>query len=161
MTDVLSPSQRSYCMSRIRGKDTKPENVVRKGLFALGFRYRLHQGRLPGRPDLVLSRYKAVIFVNGCLWHGHGCALFQWPQTNREFWSKKISGNRRNDERNLEKLKAAGWRTLVVWECAIRGRHRMTEEVLIRTIAGWLSSAKPRKEVAGGKRKPTIRPIAR
>ena len=149
MTDVLLPTQRSYCMSRIRGKNTKPERLVRQGLFALGFRYRLHQRNLPGCPDLVLSKYRAVIFVHGCLWHGHECELFHWPRTNPLFWRKKITRNRHNDEGNLAKLRSAGWRTLVVWECALRGKHRMNEQRLIRKVAGWLLSRKGRGEITG------------
>ena len=147
MTDVLSPTQRSYCMSRIRGKNTKPERLIRQRLFALGFRYRLHQRNLPGCPDLVLSKYRAVIFVHGCLWHGHECDLFHWPRTNALFWRKKITHNRHNDERNLADLRSAGWRILVVWECALRGRHRMNEQRLIRKVAGWLLSRKGRGEI--------------
>jgi|SRR5208282_1287820 len=149
MTDVLSPTQRSYCMSRIRGKNTKPERQIRQGLFALGFRYRLHQRNLPGCPDLALSKYRAVIFVHGCLWHGHECELFHWPRTNPLFWRKKIAHNRHNDEGNLAKLRSAGWRTLVVWECALRGKHRMNEQRLIRKVAGWLLSRKGRGEILG------------
>jgi DNA mismatch endonuclease, patch repair protein len=149
MTDVLSPSQRSYCMSRIRGKNTKPERLIRQGLFALGFRYRLHKRNLPGCPDLVLSKYRAVIFVHGCLWHGHECGLFHWPRTNPVFWRKKITHNRHNDERNLANLRSGGWRTLVVWECALRGKHRMNEQRLIRKVAGWLLSRKGRGEITG------------
>ena len=92
-TDVLTPQQRRACMSSIRGRDTKPEMLVRKALFAEGFRYRLNTRHLPGRPDLVFPKYKGVIFVHGCFWHGHGCHLFRWPQTNPEFWRTKIEGN--------------------------------------------------------------------
>jgi DNA mismatch endonuclease (patch repair protein) len=140
MTDVLSRRQRSHCMSRIRGKDTKPERLVRRGLFALGFRYRLHQRRLPGCPDLVLRKYKAVIFVHGCFWHKHECELFQWPKTNSGFWRKKISKNHANDEWHLANLRRAGWRTLVIWECALRGKHRADFPKLIGRVAGWLLS---------------------
>ena len=149
MTDVLSPTQRSYCMSRIRGKNTKPERLIREGLFALGFRYRLHQRNLSGCPDLVLSKYRAVIFVHGCLWHGHECELFHWPRTNPLFWRKKITRNHYNDEGNLAKLRSAGWRTLVIWECAIRGKQRMKEQKLIRKVAAWLSSEKRCAEIRG------------
>lgn len=149
MTDVLSPTQRSYCMSRIRGKNTKPERLIREGLFALGFRYRLHQRNLPGCPDLVLSKYRAVIFVHGCLWHGHECELFHWPRTNPFFWRKKITRNCRNDGCNLAKLKSAGWRTLVVWECALRGKNRMNGQRLIRRVANWVLSQKGRGEITG------------
>jgi DNA mismatch endonuclease (patch repair protein) len=127
-------------MSRIRGKDTKPELLIRKGLFARGFRYRLHQKELPGKPDLVLRRYGAVIFVHGCFWHGHDCHLFTVPKSNTEFWSNKIRANCARDEANRRELLAGGWRVLEVWECAIRGKHRMSSEAVIEVIAGWLRS---------------------
>lgn len=155
MPDVLSSMQRSYCMSRIRGKDTKPERLIRNALFAMGFRYRLHQRSLPGCPDLVLSKYRAVIFVHGCLWHKHGCELFRWPKTNAEFWRKKITRNSRNDAENLVKLKSAGWRVLVVWECSLRGKRRLKPETLIDQIARWLFSGRKKSEIsAKSKRAP-------
>jgi DNA mismatch endonuclease (patch repair protein) len=140
MADVLSPSQRRYCMSRIRGKDTKPEWIVRKGLFALGFRYRLHVRSLPGCPDLVFPRNRAVIFVHGCLWHRHECKLFRWPKTNARFWREKLTRNSRNDARNIAKLRSAGWRVLVVWECRLRRQRNPNNAHLIIKIAQWTSS---------------------
>ncbi len=140
MADVLSPEQRSYCMSRIRGKDTKPEYLIRRGLFALGFRYRLYQRCLPGCPDLVFPKYRAVIFVHGCLWHRHECELFRWPTTNAAFWRKKINRNSRNDKQNLTKLSAEGWRVLTVWECSLRGKRRVDRTILVGRIANWLRS---------------------
>ena len=107
-------------MSGIRGTDTKPELVLRRGLHQLGFRYRLHDRRLPGTPDLVFPRYNAVIFVNGCFWHGHDCHLFRWPKTREKFWKSKITGNMQRDTRNWGLLEAEGWRILVVWECALK-----------------------------------------
>jgi DNA mismatch endonuclease (patch repair protein) len=149
MADVLTPRQRSYCMSRIRGKDTKPEYLVRKGLHALGFRYRLHQRSLPGCPDLVLSKYRAIIFVHGCLWHRHKCDLFQWPKTNAAFWRRKITRNCQNDEKNLFDLQSKGWRVMTVWECALRGKCRLELSDLIHRIAHWLSSSRRHYEIAG------------
>lgn len=140
MADVLTPEQRSLCMSRIRGKDTKPEILIRKGLFALGFRFRLHSRHLPGSPDLVLRKYRAVIFVHGCLWHGHRCPLFKWPQTNGTFWRNKIETNQRNDVRSQEALRAAGWRVLTIWECALRGRNKLDPSTLLKRISRWLES---------------------
>src|SRR5258706_10379184 len=140
MKDVLTPSQRSYCMSQIRGKNTKPELAVRQGLFARGFRYRLHVREMPGCPDLVLPKYRAVIFVHGCLWHRHECRLFQWPQTRARFWRAKIMRNAANDKRNISRLRAAGWRVLTVWECSIRRKSAATTESAIARIAGWLRS---------------------
>ena len=118
MVDVLTPEQRRLNMSRIRGKDTKPELMLRHGLHARGLRYRLHRKDLPGRPDMVFPRYRAAILVHGCFWHGHDCPLFKLPATRREFWAAKIEGNQARDARDIAGLAAAGWRVLVVWECA-------------------------------------------
>ncbi len=121
MADVHTPEKRSYNMSRIRGKDTKPEEIVRKYLFSQGFRYRKNDARLPGKPDIVLPKYKTVIFVNGCFWHGHeGCKYFVWPKNNEEFWRTKITGNIQRDEKNYAFLAQLGWKVLVVWECELK-----------------------------------------
>ena len=108
-------------MAGIRGRNTRPELVIRKALHARGFRYRLHVAGLPGKPDIVLPRFRAVIFVHGCFWHGHDCPLFRLPATRSEFWEAKISRNRERDREVLGALKTTGWRCLTVWECAIRG----------------------------------------
>src|ERR1700720_3854735 len=147
MADVLSREQRSYCMSRIRGKDTKPEYIIRKGLFALGFRYRLHQRSLPGCPDLVFPRRRAVIFVHGCLWHKHECPLFRWPKTNAEFWRNKITRNSRNDVHNILKLNAEGWRVLVVWECTLRRKRSAPIKGVMGQVARWLLHGSKRREI--------------
>lgn len=123
--DVLTPQQRRHNMSRIRGRDTKPELFLRRHLHAAGFRFRLHAAGLPGRPDIVFPRYKAAILVHGCFWHGHDCPLFKLPSTRAEFWSAKISGNRDRDREAIAKLRAAGWRVLVVWECSLKGPGRL------------------------------------
>lgn len=149
MTDVLTPAQRHLCMSRIRGINTKPEQLIRKTLFASGFRYRLHVGTLPGKPDLVLHRYHACIFVNGCFWHGHECHLFRWPRTNREFWKGKITRNRENDSRSHGDLARMGWRVLIVWECALKGRQRVSIERVCQRIQRWLLSSRRRFELHG------------
>jgi len=108
-------------MSRIRGKNTKPEELVRKYLFAQGFRYRKNDNRLPGKPDIVLPKYKTVIFINGCFWHGHeGCRYFAWPKNNAEFWKEKISGNILRDKHNRQILSDQGWRVIEVWECELK-----------------------------------------
>lgn len=121
MADVHTPEQRSYNMSRIRGKDTKPEELVRKYLFSQGFRYRKNDARLPGKPDIVLPKYRTVIFVNGCFWHAHqGCKYFVWPKNNEEFWRNKISGNIRRDSDNYMQLEQMGWKVIVVWECQLK-----------------------------------------
>lgn len=122
-------------MSRIRGKNTKPEQVVRRGLFARGFRFRLHDSRLPGRPDLVLPRYRTALFINGCFWHGHDCHLFRKPSTNPEFWETKIQRNRENDAKNIALLTAAGWKVVTVWECAIRGKSEDAVAEVLDSLA--------------------------
>lgn len=134
-------------MSRISGKDTKPELDLRRKLHQFGFRYRLHRRELPGRPDLVLPRYKAVIFVNGCFWHGHECRLFKWPKSNRDFWSDKICRNRERDCRNTANLRAMGWRVLIVWECATRGKGSLTPTRLAEKVAFWLNTSCPAAEI--------------
>lgn len=119
--DVHSKETRSYNMSRIKGKNTKPEELVRKYLFSQGFRYRKNDKRLPGTPDIVLPKYKTVIFVNGCFWHGHeGCKYFVWPQNNADFWKTKINANIQRDQRKKEELERLGWRVLVIWECQLK-----------------------------------------
>lgn len=124
MADVHSPETRSYNMSRIRGKDTKPEEKVRKYLFAHGFRYRKNVKDLPGKPDIVLPKYKTCIFVNGCFWHKHeGCKYFVWPKNNNEFWRAKIEGNAERDQRQKSELQALGWKVIVVWECELRNNR--------------------------------------
>ena len=130
-TDVLTPEQRRLVMSRIRGKDTRPELLMRRGLHRRGLRYRLHGADMPGKPDIVFPKYRTVIFVHGCFWHGHGCSLFRWPKTRAAFWKAKINRNMDRDRAVLVALKADRWRTLVVWECALRGRHsRSISDVL-------------------------------
>lgn len=121
MADVHTREKRSYNMSRIRGKDTKPEEIVRKYLFSQGFRYRKNDSRLPGKPDIVLPKYKTVIFVNGCFWHGHtGCKYFVWPQNNAEFWKKKITGNISRDAQIQSELQHSGWKVITIWECELK-----------------------------------------
>ena len=123
MPDTLSQSQRSHCMSSIRGKNTKPEILVRKGLHARGFRFRLHNKKLPGSPDIVLPKYGVVIMVNGCFWHGHKvCRYATKPKTNIEFWETKIARNRHRDEVTNAHLEALGWHVITVWECELRGK---------------------------------------
>jgi DNA mismatch endonuclease (patch repair protein) len=138
--DVLTAEQRRLNMSRIRGRDTKPEMLLRRALWKRGFRYRLHDRSLPGTPDMVFPRYQAVVFVHGCFWHGHGCALFVVPSTNREFWLGKIGGNRERDTRALDALRAAGWRVFTVWECALRGPKRSCVDDVAGRVARWLRS---------------------
>ena len=125
MADVHTPAQRSYNMSRIQGRNTKPEEIVRKYLFSQGFRYRKNDKRYPGTPDIVLPKYKTIIFVNGCFWHGHnGCRYFIWPQNNADFWKNKITRNIERDTLNYDKLKASGWKVILVWECDLKPQKR-------------------------------------
>lgn len=127
MADIKSKESRSYNMSRISGKDTKPEELVRKYLFSKGFRYRKNVHTLPGSPDLVLPKYHTVIFVNGCFWHGHkNCKYFVWPKSNTEFWRKKIEANMERDKRKKSQLEDMGWSVLTVWECELRPKERQT-----------------------------------
>ena len=122
MADVHSPEKRSYNMSRIRSKDTKPEEKVRKYLFAQGFRYRKNVRKLPGCPDIVLPKYKTVVFVHGCFWHMHDCGRFHWPSSNQEYWEPKIHRNFERDQTNIEQLQALGWKVLTVWECELKNK---------------------------------------
>lgn len=132
--DVHDKKTRSYNMSRIKGKNTKPEEIVRKYLFSKGFRYRKNDKRLPGTPDIVLPKYKTVIFVNGCFWHGHkDCRYFVVPKTNTDFWLNKINTNIERDKRKQEALKELGWNVIVVWECELKSQ---TKETTLETLKG-------------------------
>ncbi len=127
MPDKLSIQQRHYCMSRIRSKDTRPELDVRRKLWRRGYRYRLHDRKLPGSPDLVLKKYRTVIFVNGCFWHGHkGCTKYVQPKSNKEFWQHKIMNNRERDMITVQKLETHDWNIITVWECEV-SRARIEE----------------------------------
>lgn len=150
MADVVPADVRSRMMAGIRGTNTKPELLLRKGLHANGFRFRLHDRALPGKPDIVLPRYRAVIFAHGCFWHGHDCHLFKWPSTRPEFWQGKIDRNRAVDARSEAALTEAGWRQAIVWECALKGRARLRLEDVISACAEWLRSDRPRIEIRGG-----------
>lgn len=149
MPDVHTPEVRSRNMSAIRGADTKPELLIRSGLHRRGFRFRLHRRDLPGRPDLVLPKYHAVLFVHGCFWHRHDCHLFRLPATRTEFWQSKIESNVRRDAKVRAMLNEAGWRQLVVWECALKGRARLEPNELMQRISTWLHSNEAMGETAG------------
>lgn len=132
--DVHDKKTRSYNMSRIKGKNTKPEEIVRKYLFSKGFRYRKNDKKLPGTPDIVLPKYKTVIFVNGCFWHGHkDCRYFVVPKTNTDFWLNKINTNIERDKHKQEALKELGWNVIVVWECELKSQ---TKETTLETLKG-------------------------
>lgn len=139
-SDIVDAATRSRMMAGIRGKDTKPEMLFRRGLHLRGFRYRLHDRRLPGRPDIILPRYRAAIFVHGCFWHGHDCPLFRWPRSREDFWRTKITGNIERDRKAVEHLLQEVWRVLTIWECAVRGRPEMEREAVIDRAAEWIRS---------------------
>ena len=136
MADNHTPEVRSRNMSHIRSTNSKSEEKVRKYLFSKGFRYRKNDKRLPGKPDIVLPKYKTVIFVNGCFWHKHeGCKYFVWPKSNSEFWKEKIESNIVRDKKQYEELKNAGWHVIIVWECELKKKQRMdTLERLVTEI---------------------------
>lgn len=140
MIDWVTPLERSKIMAAVRGKNTAPELYVRKQLFAAGFRFRLHVACLPGKPDIVLPRFKIAIFVHGCFWHGHSCVRGKRPATNKAFWSAKIDGNMRRDRRDRAALKAAGWRAIVIWQCGLQS----TSAKLVKLLEG--------ERLAGAKR---------
>ena len=147
MTDIVDPVTRSRMMSSIRGKNTKPELMIRKAFHARGFRYRLHAKDLPGKPDLVFPKYRAVIMINGCFWHRHECSMFHWPKSNRKFWREKLERNARNDRKNIDALMREDWSVQVVWECALRGEHRLSEAMLVYRMVRWLMSQSKFSEI--------------
>ena len=142
MADVLTPEQRSRCMAAIRGKDTKPEILVRKFLFNKGLRYRLNNRKLPGSPDIVLKKYKTVIFVDGCFWHGHDCRNTR-PAENKEYWQKKCERNMKHDKDVTAMFEARGWKVLRIWECELKKRN---ETILVEKIQSILSRSSERTQ---------------
>jgi DNA mismatch endonuclease (patch repair protein) len=149
MADVVDKKSRSRMMSGIRGKDTRPELAVRKALHALGFRYRLQGSGIPGKPDLVFPKHAALVQVQGCFWHGHNCHLFKMPSTRTEFWREKIHSNMARDKKNLAACRQLGWKTLVVWECAIKGKTRLPPEELGAVMQSWLLYDNQDAEITG------------
>lgn len=149
VVDVLDPQTRSRMMALVRSKDTAPEVAVRKALHRRGFRYRTNVAELPGKPDIVLPKYRAVILVHGCFWHGHNCLLFHLPATRTEFWDAKTRRNRERDAKVREALRGAGWRCLTVWECALRGTERREFVKLIGEIAAWITGQRMSGEFRG------------
>ena len=136
-------------MSGIKGRDTRPELMIRTALFREGFRYRLNNSHLPGKPDILFPRYNAAVLVHGCFWHGHDCELFKWPSTRPEFWKSKITSNRERDNRTEQQLRELGWRTLLVWECALKGKRRLLFDDVISGITGWLRGDLDRMIIRG------------
>lgn len=148
MADKLTKEQRRHCMAQIRGKGTKPEMVVRKFLFGRGFRYRLNHPWLPGHPDIVLRKYRSVIFVNGCFWHGHeGCRYYVVPKSNTEFWKTKIARNRARDIEEQRRLASMGWHCITVWECQLKPavREQTLESLAFTLNRIWLNDHSVRK----------------
>jgi len=122
MSDIFTKQKRSEIMSKISGKETKPEILVRKFLFANGFRYRKNDKRYPGKPDIILPKYKIIIFIHGCFWHGHNCPAGKLPETRKKFWETKIKGNIERDNRNITDLGKQGWKVLTIWQCELKNK---------------------------------------
>lgn len=150
MADHVSEAKRSAIMASVAGKNTQPEHFIRKLLFGMGYRFRLHDKKLPGKPDIVLKKYNAIILVNGCFWHGHTCHLFKGlPKTKTDFWQAKISKNKSRDLSNISKLQSLGWRTCIVWECALKRKHRLSTDSIVELLEGWLNSTDQTLEIYG------------
>ncbi len=155
-SDIVSPEQRSRIMASIRYKDTKPELTIRSALHRNGIRFRLHHKDLPGRPDLVFPRYRAVLFVNGCFWHGHECHLFKWPKTKKKFWVDKIERNRIRDQKHNFDLFQEGWRVAILWQCALKGKTRLEISEIVEIFMNWLISDSNKVVIKGDETRPTI-----
>ena len=150
MADVVTKHKRSEMMSNIRSSNTRPEVLIRKALFARGYRYRKNVKTLPGKPDIYLPKYKAVIQVHGCFWHRHNCHLFKLPSTRTDFWIKKFAVNKANDQKAKLASISLGLRQLIVWECAIKGKQKRDIDELINELEDWLTNQTCRdKEIAG------------
>ncbi len=147
--DNVGPEIRSRMMSAVRRSGTRIEHQIRRDLHGRGFRFRVDVRGLPGRPDLALRKYNAVVFVHGCFWHGHDCRLFRLPATRQDFWSQKLASNRLRDEGSVRRLQELGWRIAVVWECALRGVHQSDVGCVLQALAGWLKSDSAYLELRG------------
>ena len=147
--DVVAPEVRSRMMSGIRTRDTKPEITFRKALHRRGFRYRLHPRNVPGKPDFVLPRYRIAVFVHGCFWHYHDCSLFKMPSTRQSFWQAKLSRNRDRDAEVAAALRSTRWRRLTVWECSLRGPHRIGLEQALQLAETWFEAKSTCLEIRG------------
>lgn len=149
MADIVDRPTRSRMMAGIRGKNTAPELAVRRELHRRGFRFRLHARALPGRPDIVLPKYRAVVLVNGCFWHRHQCHLFKWPSTDKEQWRKKLEANVVRDAANIAELGRLRWRTLVIWECALKGAGKRSAESIGAIAEQWIRQGGDHDEIHG------------
>ena len=147
--DIVDKRKRSEIMSKIRSKNTRPELIVRKGLFALGHRYSLYSKKLPGKPDLVLRKYNAVIFVHGCFWHGHSCNFYSFPKSRVNFWRAKIDRNKERDINVVKELVSLGWRVGIIWECAVNRKKKDILNKLFHDLSLWLKSDGAMIEVIG------------
>ena len=151
MVDIVSPEKRSEMMSGIRSRNTAPEITIRKALYKQGFRFRLHQLKLPGKPDLVFTKHNAVIFTHGCFWHGHDCHFFKWPSSRPAFWRKKINRNKEKDRESSKQLLDNGWRVMIIWECALRGLGRIPLGKIIARADKFLTGRRKFLEIRGKK----------
>lgn len=149
MADIVSSEVRSRMMSGIRSKNTRPEILIRQGLHGRGLRFRLHCRELPGKPDIVFPKWKAVLFVHGCFWHGHHCHLFRMPATRRDFWEAKIAANAERDRMAMASLAATGWRIGTVWECGLKGKTRRVLSEILSCIEEWLRTGTGNLEISG------------
>lgn len=149
MPDIVNSEKRSLMMANIKGVNTRPEKTVRSLFHKQGFRYLIHNKKLAGRPDLTFPKYKAVVFVNGCFWHGHNCSLFKWPSSNIDFWKKKISDTKRRDLQNLFALNEGGWKILIIWECALKGKQKIDINILSLLLQEWLLNKSTNEEITG------------
>lgn len=156
MADVVSPARRSQMMAGIKSKHTRPERFLRSGLHVRGFRFRLHGQGLPGAPDMIFPKYKAVLFAHGCFWHGHNCHLFKWPKSREDFWKGKIESNRARDQIAVGRLIEAGWRVGVVWECALKGKYRHASEHILQKCEDWLRSSGKTMELGSIEARPPL-----
>jgi DNA mismatch endonuclease (patch repair protein) len=147
--DIVDAKTRSRMMSGIKGKNTRPEIIIRKELHRRGIRYRLHSQKLPGKPDIVFLKKHVVIFVHGCFWHGHNCHLFKLPSTRTDFWQKKIENNKLNDQKVERLLISEGWRILIIWECALKGKKKLEVNIVGDTISSFLEADKIILEIRG------------
>lgn len=154
--DIVSTAVRSRMMAAVKGKNTKPELIIRSALHRRGFRFRLHRKDLSGRPDLVFTGRSAVIFVHGCFWHGHDCHMFRWPKSREVFWRDKIEKNIERDRRQYQTLAETGWRIGTVWECALKGKTRLPFDSVVDQCDMWLKSNIKTLEVRGDEARATV-----